>query len=240
MKNKFRIGPRDEVVERLENYLVVNKFPPHHKIPSERDLCELWEVNRSTLRSAIQRLVAEGKLYSKEGSGTFVAKPKLIRNLQDLKSFTQVANEAGLLISSQQLSLRVIECNKQILTQLHVSLGSKIYELIRLRFIDGVPLNIETTYIAYELCPGLENHDFNKVSLYSVLEDTYKIDINRGHEKLGITYITEDEAELLDMNEGDHVFYVSGVTESLNGVPIEYYKSLFRADKIRFASALTR
>ena len=54
---------RNEAIEKIESYIIKNKLAPHEKIPSERDLCEMWDFNRTTLRSAIQHLIIEGKLY---------------------------------------------------------------------------------------------------------------------------------------------------------------------------------
>ena len=140
---------RNEAIERIESYILKNKMAPHDKIPSERDLCELWDFNRTTLRSAIQHLVIEGKLYQKKGSGTYVAKEKLIRNLQDLKSLATVVRENQLILENQILSQEKIESNKQITRKLHLPLGHQVFALSRLRSINGEPITIETSFMDY-------------------------------------------------------------------------------------------
>ena len=52
--------PRDEATEHIECYILEKKLPPHAKLPSERDMCSMWNFNRTTLRSAIKRLIVEG------------------------------------------------------------------------------------------------------------------------------------------------------------------------------------
>ena len=76
-----KISPRTEALERLENFIAVNHLAAHTRIPSERDLCEMWALNRTTLRFAVDALVAQGKLYRKKGFGTYVSEPKQVRNL---------------------------------------------------------------------------------------------------------------------------------------------------------------
>ena len=49
----------------------------------------MWGLNRATLRAALRRLIELGRIYSLKGSGTYVAPPKLERNLQDAKSTTE-------------------------------------------------------------------------------------------------------------------------------------------------------
>ncbi|MFD0993723.1 FadR/GntR family transcriptional regulator [Tenacibaculum geojense] len=75
-----------ESITKLENKSVVNtillqikelinrkNLEPGDKLPSERTLSEKFEVTRSTIREAIQKLEFYGILISKPQSGTFVA-----------------------------------------------------------------------------------------------------------------------------------------------------------------------
>lgn len=240
MISEFRSRPRDEATEKIECYIIENKLPPHAKLPSERDMCEMWNFNRTTLRSAIERLIVEGKLYHRKGSGTFVASPKLVRNLQDLKPFSQVVAESDKKLTTQVISALVIESNKQITKKLHLPLGHKVYELTRLRTVDGEPLIIETCYVDFERFPELIRHDFSRESFYGVLENNYGVHIVKGEEKIGITYTTPEESELLNIEEESPVFFLTGVVNDGEDVPIEYFKSVVRADSVRFASVLTR
>ena len=64
--------------------------------------------------------------------------------------------------------------------------------------------------------------------------------VHHGREEVGITYITEEEAQRLNMEEGQPVFYLSGVSSDINDRPVEYFKSVVRADQVRFSSVLTR
>ncbi len=49
------------------------RLPPHTKLPSTRDLAQIWDVSRNTLRNAFDQLIAEGYLEAIVGRGTFVA-----------------------------------------------------------------------------------------------------------------------------------------------------------------------
>ena len=52
--------------------LVANANGERLKIMSERELCELFGVCRSTVRKALKELVDEGELVSEDGVGMFV------------------------------------------------------------------------------------------------------------------------------------------------------------------------
>ena len=200
----------------------------------------MWDFNRTTLRSAIQRLVTEGKLYRKEGSGTYVARPKIVRDLQDLRALSSVVKENKQTLTSKVLSADIIESNKQTTRKLHLTLGHKVYALTRLRLVDDEPVTIENCFMDYERFFNLDKHDFNKESLYSVIENDYNAKIMQGEERVAIAYATSYEAELLGIDPGQAVFYLSGVTYDEQNKPIEYFKSIVRSDKVKFASTLRR
>ena len=56
------------------------------RLPSERDLCETFDVSRMTVRQAITLLVDEGILERKPGSGTFVARDVYKRQIRKLSA----------------------------------------------------------------------------------------------------------------------------------------------------------
>ena len=238
LKENYGNRSRDEAIEKIEYYIIKNKLAPHSKIPSERDLCKMWYFNRTTLRSAIQRLVVEGQLYQKKGSGTYVAEPKVTRNLQDLRALTTVVEENGQTLTNKVLSFDIIESNKQTTQKLHLPLGHKVYVITRLRYIDGEPVTIESSFLGYKRFPNLDRYDFSKESLYSIIENQYNIQITQGEEKVGIAYATDFEAELLGIDVGQAVFCVTGLVYDEQREPVEYFKTIVRADKMRFASIL--
>src|SRR5438067_2096267 len=66
---------------QLENHLreqiSTGRWPADRPIYSERQLCEMYDVSRTTVRQAIGRLVNEGLLYHIKGKGTFIRRQKL-------------------------------------------------------------------------------------------------------------------------------------------------------------------
>ena len=75
------LGPLDEssslpLYQQLERALreAIERrvFGPDDALPAERDLATELSVSRITVRKAIDRLVSEGLLVRRQGSGTFV------------------------------------------------------------------------------------------------------------------------------------------------------------------------
>lgn len=240
MNREYRSRPRDEAMEKIEWHMKKNQMKPHTKLPSERDLCELWRLNRTTLRSAIKRLISDGKLYSKKGSGTFVAEQKIVRNLQDSQSITELLANEGKAFESKVLSFRVMPCSKELSHILQIPVGQGVYELIRLRMLDGEPLMMERTCLSEARFRHLIGADFEKESLYEVLKNHYGVMILGGKEKVGVTYAGKNEAELLNLQEETALFYLDGVAWDEKEEPVESFQSWVRADRIQLFSVLKR
>jgi GntR family transcriptional repressor for pyruvate dehydrogenase complex len=71
-----RISKQDlhtETTVRLAR--LVAAAEPGAKLPTERELCEMLGVGRSTIREAVRSLSFIGALYTRQGSGTYVKTP---------------------------------------------------------------------------------------------------------------------------------------------------------------------
>ena len=57
-----------------------------------------------------------------------------------------------------------------------------------------------------------------------------------GEEHISVTYASEEEAIILQVKEGEAVFFTSGLVKDQIGEPIIYYKQLLRADQFKMVS----
>lgn len=59
------------IAEQLESYIMSEKLQPGERLPTERDLAQMFGVSRTTVRQALAALEAKGLIESHIGSGTF-------------------------------------------------------------------------------------------------------------------------------------------------------------------------
>lgn len=64
----------DAVYEQMLKNILDNSWPEESKLPSEFELTELFNVSRTSIRSAVQKLRDLGIIYTKHGMGSFVSK----------------------------------------------------------------------------------------------------------------------------------------------------------------------
>lgn len=62
-----------QLKEMLQNQIEQGVYRTHQKLPSERDLCEHYNLSRMTARRALKELIDEGLAYTRVGKGTFVS-----------------------------------------------------------------------------------------------------------------------------------------------------------------------
>jgi GntR family transcriptional regulator len=237
---EYQFKPRDQIVEKIECFIIENELKSGDALPSERQLCEAWNCNRMTYRAACKRLISEGVLESVPYKGYFVTEEKLERNLQDLNSFSSFIEQKGLSLTNKLISSNVVIPSRRIAKELQLSEGEKIFELIRLRIVDNEPISIDTVSLPYHFFEGIEVYDFEKNSLYSIMEDVYKVNLEDGYEEISITYADKNEAEMLNIEEGQVLFFLRAITMDNQKRPVELTKSVIRTEKIRFAGKLQK
>ena len=65
---------KEEAIAGLREMILNGVYPPQSRLPSERKAAQQLEVSRSTLRSAMATLEADGEIWRHVGRGTFVGK----------------------------------------------------------------------------------------------------------------------------------------------------------------------
>jgi GntR family transcriptional repressor for pyruvate dehydrogenase complex len=74
-KSDFEVIRRNKVYEEVAKQierLILQKLQPGDKLPSERELAELLQVSRSSIRDAIRSLELMGLVEPRQGAGTIV------------------------------------------------------------------------------------------------------------------------------------------------------------------------
>ncbi len=65
----------DQVFDQLHDLILRGVFKPGEKIMTERELSDAFQVSRTSVRDAINKLVVMGMLEQRQGQGTFVSRP---------------------------------------------------------------------------------------------------------------------------------------------------------------------
>jgi GntR family transcriptional regulator len=224
---------RDRVLDIVEQLAV------GEAIPSERQLSADLGVSRLTLRAALEDLAREGYLVRKRGAGTFVSEPKIAQELT-MTSFTDDMRRRGMQPSSRTLELRVSPAGARLGRMLHVSPSEPIVVATRLRLADGESMAIETIHVRERHVPSLSAGDLEEQSFYELLRDRYGIVIVGGTQTIEPTVTDEEESTALGVPLHSPAFRFERITHSEAGETVEFVESIYRGDRYRLVTSLSR
>jgi len=211
-------------------------------IPTEDQLQKFYGVSRTTVRLALAKLVNEGYIRRQQGKGTYVnpqglvtkGKPKpLSRDMFGVKSTTQIIRSAGMKVRTEVLHFGRALPSEDVAEKLGINEKDPVLHFERMRYADDRPLVLEKSWIPAAQCPDLQREDI-KASLYLVLFKKYHHHIAAAHQSLRAIVASELEAQTLDLQVGEPVMLVYGVTYLDDGRAIEAQESHFRAESIEF------
>lgn len=230
------VPPKDKAHEGILWYIKNSGLTGGGKLPPERELAEMLGVSRTALRAAITKLISTHVLESKQGSGTYVLPPKPINVFQKTYNFSDAVRRAGREPGSRLVSARMDAVDGELAPKIELEVGAPVFMMSRVRLADGEPVALETAYVNYALCPGIERHNFGEESLYDVLASEYNVHVGHGSERISIARAHKAEAELLSIEEGEPVFFESAIERDAAGITVEYMKAVIVPSRYRFAS----
>lgn len=93
-----------QVVEKMLALLDSGEYPPGVRLPSERELSEMFNVSRPSIREAIIALEVMGRVVVRTGAGVYVTKP--VSTFSDAKDYSPFElTEARVLVESETAAL---------------------------------------------------------------------------------------------------------------------------------------
>lgn len=230
-----------QLMDILKDKVLSGQWVPGDQIPGEQDLCELYRVSRTVVRQALRELELEGMITRQKGRGTFISQPKISEGLvQKLTGFYQDMVERGLKPVTKVLHQNVILSNEKVARFLNIDPGSKVIDILRLRYINEEPMQLVSTYIPFEICPALATVDLTNRSLYEFLEKESNVFIAKGRRYIEAVLANESEAAYLGIERGAPLLMLDSISFSEDGKPVEYYHALHRGDRSRFEVELLR
>jgi GntR family transcriptional regulator len=231
------VTKQSETRERVLD--LIERLGVGEAIPSERQLSGVLSVSRLTVRAALDDLVREGYLKRRQGAGTFVSEPKIAQELT-MTSFTEDMRRRGMAPSSKTVELRTVPAGARLGRLLHVSPSEQIVVVKRLRYADRETMAIETLHVSESLIPNLTARDLEEHSFYELLEERFGVVVVGGSQAIEPTVTNEEESAALGVPLHSPAFLFERTTRSADGTIVEYVRSIYRGDRYRLVSELTR
>lgn len=222
------------IKEDLLHSIKSNKYKKGDKIPTELELCDTYNVSRTTVRTALNQLTLEGYLVRFQGKGTFVADEKVRQTLtHTVKKYSDQIAVQGKIAKIQLIDLNVIPADDLLRHSLDVSVHDPIQRIERIRKANGEPTQYEIAYIPWKVAPGI-NKKHAEYSLYASLKEEFNVHIAKTTEHVEITLADEQICKFLKCEEGLPCYYMETIAEDFDGNIVEFSRAYYRGDKTNF------
>jgi GntR family transcriptional regulator len=223
-----QLGAR--IIEAIEQ----RGLGPGDLLPGEHRLCEEFGVSRTVVRQALAQLEHQGVIERVKGKGTFIAHQKtpesLVHTLAGL--YEEVAARGGH-VHSEVRRQEFEPADEEIAEQLHVPVGARVLVIERLRFVDGEPWSLSTTWLPEAIGVHAETADLRDRSLYGLLAE-HGIRAVEGVRSAEAAIADETHGRLLRVGVGQPLLVLRSVSMDEGGTPIEVFVAYHRGDRSRF------
>lgn len=224
------------IAETLAAQIESGELPRGTQLLGERELSKRFDASRVTLRRALTELRDRGLIEPDSSRGWFVSSP-YVGEPNALMSFSEMAKSRGLSATSLVLRAESRPATIDEADDLRIGPGSDVFDLERVRRLDGVPVAIEHSRIPLRYARSLPHADFSSSSLY---EEMRRAGVNPAFANYTLQAIgaSADQAKQLDVHAGTPLLMADAVTHDRGGRPIELSRSVFRGDRYRFRTTL--
>ncbi|GEN47476.1 GntR family transcriptional regulator [Ligilactobacillus pobuzihii] len=220
-----------KVAEDIIQAILTNKYTD--KLPTEKELVAQYHVSRNTIRKALDVVFAHGLLRRVRGSGYYVIKKPLqsqkILNLSI--GFDENSMVSGGPLRSKVLKFDTITADKDLALRGNVAVNSRVYRVVRLRYLQGQLYSLEESYFPRNVVPFLTEESV-QTSIFSFLRDAYQMTGSTSENYVHASKISEQQADLLKRQQGDQILCLDGINYLASGKVFNFSRTYFVYDNL--------
>ncbi len=228
-----------QIRDTLRRQILDGSYEVHERLPSENEMMNTFGVSRITIRQALRDLHNEGLVFSAQGKGTFVSKPKAVQNVQRLEGFGEAMAAQGYEASARVLSIQQLKAPKAVSAALDLDGGDDVVEVKRVRYLNRAPVCIDHSYFPMDIGRRMFSLDLSG-DIFPLLENYFGIPL--GGADIGLDAILADEEaqQYLNLKSGEAILRVERLTHNQEGRPIDFEYLCYRGDSFKYQFRIDR
>ena len=234
-----------QIEESIKKEISSGRLKAGDKVPSERELCEMFGVSRITARQAINEMVKKDLLFTVQGKGTFVAnanneKLTISQGLMNITTFENTIANIGQSAGTRIENYKIMPVDFELCKILNLNITDQILNLNLIGTADGLPVVLYQSFFAMDLGFRIyeeaqkkekENIPFSTIDLYKSFSNIAPSYVEQTFEAI---IANTKLSETLKIEKGEPLFLVSSIIYAKGDAPIEYKKAYYRGNKYKF------
>ena len=228
-----------QLMDMVQTQIDTGLLQEGQQIPAETEMSKLFQVNRHTVRQAINELCCLGILYKSRGRGTFVAKTPLniIEYQFSAKNrFTENIKKMGGIPDTKVLRVIEMAAPDNIIEKLSLNPGDTVYCSYRQRFVNNSPFLVSQSYYPVKYFPNAFDY-LHTIHSVAQFYKRYNIEYKRAKSTVRASFPSQEEAMMLGIPCNMPVLKVENLLKSQENILISYSVACYRGDlaKLSFA-----
>lgn len=223
----------------IEEQILSGQLKDGDKIPSEKELGEMYSVSRMTVRNALNLLTEDHLLYSVAGIGSFVKYPIIGNSLVRIIPFSETILEQGKSGYTKILRSELIKDEPVGNIKLKRNMDEPVGRLDLIGYLEDLPIVYYSSYYIKDVFKEfseaarileIENKVFSSFDIYKHLGYSYSNIEQKIYVILSDIYISK----YLMIEPNSPLLVLETIYYDSNGSPIEFKKGYYRGDKYVF------
>jgi DNA-binding GntR family transcriptional regulator len=204
------------------------------KLPSERELCELFSTTRITLKEALLALEADGRIYREKRRGLRVSHPRLAYNPLYKMHFHRMVTLQGRRVETKVVATRQIMADTLLTKEMELAPLSALYQLCRTRYLDDRVVTYVEHFLKPQRFPGIMAFDLSQ-SLTQTYETHFDLRFSRSRFNIYPAAARGEVAQHLNVTVGSPILMITRINYDQHGTLVDCDHEYWRHDAVRIA-----
>lgn len=232
----------NEIYLDLKRAVEGGAYPYGDLMPSENTLIAQYDCSRNTIRRALAELGGDGYVQPIHGKGVRVIYQPAERasfTVGGIESFQETARRNKLNVVTRVVRFEAVAVDQRMARRSGFPEGESVYDVLRVRYLDGKPLILDYNLFLKSLVPGL-TPEIAERSIYAYIEKELGMQIITSKRIITVEHASEEDKRLLVLGDYNCLAVVTGQTFNADGVLFEYTQSRHQPDYFSFYDTASR
>ncbi|MCL2565051.1 MAG: GntR family transcriptional regulator [Defluviitaleaceae bacterium] len=224
----------EQIAETLKREIADGKYVKHGYIGTQKELVSRFNVSLITVKKAVEVLVKEDAVYSKQGKGIFIKKPAISDKLNKLTGITNIMQSMNIFPTVKVRNIVQIPTPDYFNDEVKKELGENCLLIERLHFNDKQVIAYAKIYMPTKYGTKFTIDDFQNNTIYQLYQNRLGVKLGKGIQNIRALPSEAWSSEALNIAPCTPLLFVERFSYDINGKLIEAMEMFYEYTQYYF------
>lgn len=224
----------EQIMIGIKDMISSEKIKKGDRLPSEKELCKLFDASRITVRRAMKELESEGIIEVIHGKGTFVKGMKRPIHILNLKGFTEGLSSSENHFTKKVLSKEIIEADEALRKKFNRREPFKVVKLVRIINDEHDVFSVDFAYLPCDIYPNIIPKIEDNVSTFNIIHHDYKVEFKHVKKNIEFNLPTMEIGELFEITNTEPVIKITKIIYDTEDTPVHFSEYYLLGSRVSF------